>query len=40
MAQLEGGLRALDIKFDTNALNELDEIFPGPGGTAPEAYAW
>ena len=20
--------------------NELDEIFPGPGGAAPEAYAW
>jgi hypothetical protein len=21
-------------------LGKLDEIFPGPGGTAPEAYAW
>jgi hypothetical protein len=21
-------------------LKRLDEIFPGPGGPAPEAYAW
>jgi len=40
MAQLDGGIRALHIKLDADALNELDEIFPGPGGTAPEAYAW
>ena len=23
-----------------NALQKLDEIFPGPGGEAPKAYAW
>jgi aryl-alcohol dehydrogenase-like predicted oxidoreductase len=38
--QLEGGLRALDITLDEAALARIDEIFPGPGGAAPEAYAW
>jgi len=37
---LEGALRALDITLDEAALARIDEIFPGPGGTAPEAYAW
>jgi aryl-alcohol dehydrogenase-like predicted oxidoreductase len=37
---LDGALRALDIKLDTATLQKLDEIFPGPGGPAPEAYAW
>ena len=40
MAQLDGGVRALGITLDTTALTALDGIFPGPGGTAPEAYAW
>jgi NDP-hexose C3-ketoreductase / dTDP-4-oxo-2-deoxy-alpha-D-pentos-2-ene 2,3-reductase len=39
-AQLDGTLRALDITLDGKALTRLDEIFPGPGGAAPEAYAW
>jgi hypothetical protein len=26
--------------LDADALARLDEIFPGPGGPAPEAYAW
>jgi len=38
--QLTGSLRALEIKLDEAALKALDEIFPGPGGEAPEAYAW
>jgi aryl-alcohol dehydrogenase-like predicted oxidoreductase len=38
--QLTGSLRALEIKLDAAALKRLDEIFPGPGGAAPEAYAW
>ena len=38
--QLDGTLRALDIPLDEKALQQLDEIFPGPGGPAPEAYAW
>lgn len=38
--QLDGAIRALDVSLDGQALDRLDEIFPGPGGTAPEAYAW
>jgi aryl-alcohol dehydrogenase-like predicted oxidoreductase len=38
--QLTGSLRALEIKLDAATLKKLDEIFPGPGGAAPEAYAW
>jgi hypothetical protein len=33
-------LRAVEIKLDEATLRELDRIFPGPGGAAPEAYAW
>jgi aryl-alcohol dehydrogenase-like predicted oxidoreductase len=40
MHHLEGALRALEITLDDAALARIDEIFPGPGGTAPEAYAW
>ncbi len=38
--QLTGSPHALEIKLDEAALKRLDEIWPGPGGTAPEAYAW
>jgi aryl-alcohol dehydrogenase-like predicted oxidoreductase len=38
--QLEGNLRALEIKLSDEVLKRLDEIWPGPGGDAPEAYAW
>jgi aryl-alcohol dehydrogenase-like predicted oxidoreductase len=40
MDQLEGAMRALEIELDDEAMDRLEEIFPGPGGTAPEAYAW
>jgi aryl-alcohol dehydrogenase-like predicted oxidoreductase len=40
MEQLEGSLRALEIEFTEESVNKLDEIWPGPGGEAPEAYAW
>ncbi|MBI1280378.1 MAG: aldo/keto reductase [Anaerolineaceae bacterium] len=40
MDQFTGSLRALDIKFTEEQLKKLDEIWPGPGGAAPEAYAW
>ncbi len=40
MEQLTGSLRALELKLDEAALKRLDEIWPGPGGAAPEAYAW
>ncbi len=38
--QLEGALHTLDIKITEEISKKLDEIFPGPGGKAPEAYAW
>jgi aryl-alcohol dehydrogenase-like predicted oxidoreductase len=38
--QLEGAIRALSVKLDEAVLKELEQIFPGPGGPAPEAYAW
>jgi len=38
--QLAGSLRALEIKFSEDSLKKLDGIWPGPGGEAPEAYAW
>ena len=40
MEQLKGSLRALEIKLPDETMQRLDEIFPGPGGEAPEAYAW
>jgi aryl-alcohol dehydrogenase-like predicted oxidoreductase len=40
LEQMEGSLRALELKLDDEALKRLDEIWPGPGGEAPEAYAW
>ena len=38
--QLTGPVRALDIKLDEQAMKRLNEIWPGPGGEAPEAYSW
>jgi aryl-alcohol dehydrogenase-like predicted oxidoreductase len=38
--QLDGSLRALEIKLSPEELKALDQIWPGPGGPAPEAYAW
>jgi len=40
LEQLDGTLRALELILSEDALKKLDEIFPGPGGQAPEAYAW
>ncbi len=40
MEQLTGSLRALEITLSAEQLARLDRIWPGPGGEAPEAYAW
>ena len=40
MEQLESAVRATAITLDAETLQQLDEIFPGPGGEAPKAYAW
>jgi aryl-alcohol dehydrogenase-like predicted oxidoreductase len=38
--QLRDSLRAVEISLDASVLAELDAIFPGPGGEAPEVYSW
>lgn len=40
MEQLDNAIRATEINLTSDILARLDEIFPGPGGAAPEAYAW
>src|SRR5262245_51982389 len=40
MDQLTGAVRALEIVLSPDHLAKLDQIWPGPGGRAPEAYAW
>ena len=38
--QLTTSLRAVELQFSDETLARLDEIWPGPGGEAPKAYAW
>jgi aryl-alcohol dehydrogenase-like predicted oxidoreductase len=38
--QLTENLRALELSLSNETLRRLDEIWPGPGGEAPKAYAW
>ena len=38
--QLEDSTRALEIELAEDVLTRLEGIWPGPGGEAPEAYAW
>jgi aryl-alcohol dehydrogenase-like predicted oxidoreductase len=40
MAQLTASLHALELTLGAETLTRLDAIWPGPGGEAPEAYAW
>lgn len=40
LEQLTGALRATEIQLSADTLAKLDEIWPGPGGEAPKAYAW
>ncbi|MGW4805935.1 aldo/keto reductase [Kitasatospora sp. NPDC004272] len=44
IGQLDGALRALEIRLDADTLAELDRLFPSPAPNgskpAPEAYAW
>lgn len=37
---LVASLRSLEIELNVDFLQKLDVIWPGPGGHAPEAYAW
>ena len=38
--QLRGNLHSIEIKLAPDTLKRLDEIWPGPGAEAPEAWAW
>jgi aryl-alcohol dehydrogenase-like predicted oxidoreductase len=40
LGQFDESLRALEIGLTPEVLEHLNKIFPGPGGAAPEAYAW
>ena len=40
MEQLISAMQSLELTLSSDRLKALDEIFPGPGGAAPEAYAW
>jgi aryl-alcohol dehydrogenase-like predicted oxidoreductase len=40
MEQLTASTRALEIHLSTELMWRLDQIWSGPGGQAPEAYAW
>ena len=40
MDQLESAIAATEVNLSDETLASLDSIFPGPGGPAPEAYAW
>ncbi len=40
LEQLDGSMRALELTLSKETLKKLDELFPGPGAAAPEAYAW
>ena len=40
LEQLDGTLRALEIELAFDVLGLLDDMFPGAGGPAPEAWAW
>lgn len=38
--QLESSLQALEIVLTDEDMVRLNKLWPGPGGQAPEAYAW
>ena len=40
LSQYDEALKVLDISLSAETLKRLDEVWPGPGGAAPEAYAW
>ncbi len=40
LTQLDGIMQVLKVKLSKDVMTRLDEIWPGPGGPAPEAFAW
>jgi aryl-alcohol dehydrogenase-like predicted oxidoreductase len=40
LAQFDANFAALKIELNEKSHSRINELFPGPGGAAPEAYAW
>jgi aryl-alcohol dehydrogenase-like predicted oxidoreductase len=40
LEQLDGTMRVMNLTLGRDTIKQLDDVFPGPGGPAPEAYAW
>ena len=40
LEQLVETMRVMNLTLGKETLKQLDDLFPGPGGPAPEAYAW
>jgi len=40
MEQLVHSLKSLEVNLSDDVMAKLDQIWPGPGGEAPKAYAW
>jgi aryl-alcohol dehydrogenase-like predicted oxidoreductase len=40
LEQLDQAVRGLSLRLTDDTRKQLEELFPGPGGPAPEAYAW
>jgi aryl-alcohol dehydrogenase-like predicted oxidoreductase len=40
ISHLIDNVNSINIKLSEDILKKLDSIWPGPGGEAPEAYAW
>jgi NDP-hexose C3-ketoreductase / dTDP-4-oxo-2-deoxy-alpha-D-pentos-2-ene 2,3-reductase len=40
LEQFEENIHAVEVTLSDETLKKLDEIWPGPGGPAPECYAW
>lgn len=40
LEQLDGALKTVPLRLAPDTLKRLNGIFPGPGGPAPEAFAW
>ena len=38
--QLRDCLNVLPVNLDDDVWKKVEEIWPGPGGEAPEAYSW
>ena len=40
MEQMVDSIQSMTVELSDDVLQRLDDIWPGPGGEAPEAYAW